>query len=344
MIKGVASILAEGKVDSLLLFTLLERPDSHFVYLTGVVRATGCLVVGKKRTVLFVSPLEYGVAKERSAVRDVRVIGKDFYKDLKRLSGRRVGMNYDYLSINRLKKIKKMLKVESRDVSRWLAEMRMVKGRNEVDIIAEACSITDKVLQKVYQNARSMRTEDEMKMLIEGLMRERGVEPSFDVIVASGKDGAVPHHVSGTSKLKGMTIIDLGVRLREYCSDVTRTICFGEPKRRELEAYRLVRQVQENCISMVRAGEDFNIINQYAQKRIGKPLLHGIGHGLGIDVHEWPFVTKEKKSVLKEGMVITIEPGAYYPGRFGIRIEDDIVVEKERGRVLSKTGKDLLIV
>jgi len=156
------------------------------------------------------------------------------------------------------------------------------------------------------------------------------------------KNSANPHHRSGGARLKGMTVIDMGARVKQYCSDVTRTIFFGKPLQRELEAYHLVKGVQEQCCAMVKEGERFFVINHYAQQKLGKPFLHSIGHGLGIDVHEEPFVGKN--DVLRGGMVVTIEPGVYYPGKFGIRIEDDVVVEKNKGRVLSRTGKELLVV
>jgi len=187
-----------------------------------------------------------------------------------------------------------------------------------------------------------MRTELEMKRMIEEVLEEGRSEPSFPVIVASGKNSANPHHRSGGARLKGMTVIDMGARVKQYCSDVTRTIFFGKPLQRELEAYHLVKGVQEQCCAMVKEGERFFVINHYAQQKLGKPFLHSIGHGLGIDVHEEPFVGKN--DVLRGGMVVTIEPGVYYPGKFGIRIEDDVVVEKNKGRVLSRTGKELLVV
>ena len=180
---------------------------------------------------------------------------------------------------------------------------------------------------------------------IEEMMIDYNVEPSFEVIVASGKNGANPHHASGNNKLKGMTVIDIGVKVKNYCSDMTRTICFGNQKREELHAYHLIKSVQDRCIKMTRSGENFNVINRYAWNSIGKKMMHNVGHGLGIDVHEAPFVSKEKaKSILKESNVITIEPGIYVKNRFGIRIEDDVLVEKNKGRVLSKIGRELLVV
>ncbi len=137
----------------------------------------------------------------------------------------------------------------------------------------------------------------------------------------------------------------MGVRLKNYCSDETRTVCFGQPSEKERDVYHLVKGVQETCLQMVRDGEDYNVIHHYAAQKLGKEMIHTVGHGLGIDVHESPFVNKDGKRVLlQKGMVITIEPGQYHDGKFGVRIEDDVVVEKEKGRVLSKTTKELIVV
>ena len=343
MHNGVIGLLNERKLDSILLANSTEKRDSSFVYFTGIDMVTRYLVITNSKKVLFGSPLEYGIAKRYSIVRDIRLIDKDVYENIKRISGKRIGVNYDNISVSGFKRMKKNLKARLIDASEMLAGLRAVKRKDEIEKIEKACRITDSIYKRIFRDAKSMRTEQEMKDAIEEMMRCYNVVPSFEVIVASGKHGANPHHVSDSNKLKGMTVIDVGVKVKNYCSDMTRTICFGNPRRDELDAYHLVKSVQEACVRMVRSGENFNVINRYALHSVGKGMMHGVGHGLGIDVHEAPFISKEK-SILKEGMVITIEPGIYIKNKFGIRIEDDVAVEKERGRVLSKTGKELLIV
>ena len=254
-------------------------------------------------------------------------------------------MNFDYVTANGLTRLQKMAKGKFADASLLLREMRVVKRRDEINFIAEACRITDKIYSKIFRDARSFKTELALKMMIEEEMRRYKTIPSFDTIVASGKHSAIPHHRSADTSLQGMTVIDMGVKVKEYCSDLTRTICFGKPIPRQREAYQLVKGVQERCLQMVKDGEDYRVIHHYAMQHIGKQMIHSIGHGLGIDVHEPPFIRQDQTSVLfRTGMVITIEPGMYLDRQFGVRIEDDVVVEKTRGKVLSKTTKDLVVV
>ena len=346
MQRGVKELLQQSGCDSVVLAQTMERPDSSFAYFTGLRKVTGYFLITENQQTLYVSPLEYGTAKQQSSVRDLRMMGKDTLATLQPKLGKHVGMNLDYLSVNGLARIKQhMRQKEIHDVAAVLRKIRMVKRKDELDCIREACKITDKIFQKTFRDARSVRTEPAMKQMIEEEMLAHGVTPSFDVIVASGKNSAHPHHFSENIKLKGMTILDIGVRFKNYCSDLTRTIFFGQPTRKELEVYHLVKSVQETCVRMVKEGEHFSVLHRYASQKIGSQMIHRIGHGLGIDVHEDPYPGKEKgDDTLKEGMVITIEPGMYLDGKFGVRIEDDVIVGKEKSTVLSKTGRELLVV
>ncbi len=342
----VTALLRQHGLDALVLVQTMERPDSSFTYFTGVRRVTGCFVMTPKKQIVFVSPLEYGTAHHAVHVRDCRVMEKNFLQDVASLTGKRVGMNFEHLSVNALRRVKKQLKRKRIvDASSLLREMRMVKRRDELLLMQKACRITDQIFTKVFRDARSVKTEEDMKGMIEEEMLQYGVVPSFDPIVASGRNSAHPHHVSGNTRLRGMTIIDMGVKVHHYCSDITRTISFGQPTRRELDVYHYVQRVQETCVQMVKAGERFSVIHQYASRSMGKQMMHNIGHGLGLDVHEHPFPGTERgDDTLKESMVITIEPGLYLEGKFGVRIEDDVVVGKEKRTLLSKTGKELLVV
>ena len=342
----VNALLRQRGLDALVLVQTMESPDSSFTYFTGVRRVTGCFVMTPKKQIVFVSPLEYGTAQHAVRVRDCRVMEKKTLQDVASLTGKRIGMNFEHLSVNALRRVRKQLKRKRIvDASSFLREMRMVKRRDELSLMQKACRITDQIFTKVFRDARSVKTEEDMKALIEEEMLQHGVVPSFDPIVASGRNSAYPHHVSGKTRLRGMTIIDMGVKVHHYCSDITRTVSFGQPTRRELDVYHHVKRVQETCVQMVKAGERFSVIHQYAARSIGKQMMHNIGHGLGVDVHEHPYPGKERgDDTLKESMVITIEPGMYLEGKFGVRIEDDVVVGREKRMLLSKTGKELLVV
>jgi len=339
------AFLEKGGVDAAVLFNSMERPDSSFVYATGLRRVTGCLLVTPEGSTVFVSPLEYVDAKKKSLVKNVKVLDENFYRSLGNFTKGKVGLNFDYVTVNGLTRLQKMIKGKCVDVSALFREMRMIKQKEEVKLIEKACTITDKIYSTIFRDAKSVKTEYELKKMIEEEMRKYGTVPSFDTIVASGKNSAVPHHQSGATTLKGLTVIDMGVCVKEYCSDLTRTMFFGKPTAEEKSVYEVVKRVQASCLQMIREGEDYAVIHRYAAQHIGKDMIHSVGHGLGIDVHEQPFIRQDQgKIVLKKGMVITIEPGMYLPHRFGVRIEDDVVVEKDKGRVLSKTTKELVVV
>lgn len=344
MKKGFSGLFHD-QFDTIILPHSPERKDSHFTYFTGLRDVTGCLVLKEKQSILFVSPLEYETAKKHSLIKNIRPLEKNFFEQIKPYCGKKIGLAMDKVSYASVKKFMDTFTTATfHDASPLLQELRMIKRKDEVGSIKKACVITDKIYSKIFRDVRSLKTEEETVHMIHDVMRSYHTQPSFPVIVASGKNAASPHHLSDKTKLKGMTVIDMGVRINHYCSDLTRTLSIGKPTHQEQEAYHLVKEVQQQCFSMVREGQQFSTIHRYAQQSIGKKLIHSVGHGLGIDVHEHPFVRKDKKDVLKEGMIITLEPGFYMNGKFGIRIEDDILVKKERGEMLSKMIRDLVIV
>ena len=336
-----SKILKDAKVDVIFLFNSMEKPDSNFTYMTKHTNLDGVFELSKNKK-MYVSPLEIGNVKSKKNNFEVLELNKEFYDSLnKKFKGKRVGLNYNYLSVNGFNSLKRKLDAKFVDVSGILEEKRKTKSYEEIEKISRACSITDIVFEKIFSEAKECKTEIGLKNLIHDLMREHNVEESFDTIVASGKNSAVPHHISNNTKLKGMTIIDTGVIYENYCSDVSRTLFFGNPKKEEKNNYSKLLSVQKDCIKMVGENSSFSEIQKYSKDKLGKSFIHSIGHGLGIDVHEMPFANENK---LKEGNVITIEPGIYFPKKYGIRIEDDVLVLKNGNRVLSKADKEMVIL
>lgn len=334
------NLLKEAKVDAILLFNFIERNDSNFVYLSGL-KEIDALFLIMENPVLYASILEIEGIKERDFL--VKPHNKDTLGEINNnFNGKTLGLNYNFVTINEMEKLKEKLKdVEFIDVSNFLREKRSTKSEEEIKIIREACEITDKILEEVFVKAKSYKTETELKGFIEDLMKKYDVKPSFPTIVASGKNSAIPHHKPGKDKLEGFTVLDLGINYKNYCSDISRTIYFGAPSEYEKEIYGKVLSVQKNCISMINTKTTFKEIHKYAEKILGKEFIHLIGHGLGIDVHELPNANSEEK--LKENSIITIEPGVYFPEKYGIRIEDDVVV-KDKPEILTKSTKELVVI
>ncbi len=195
------------------------------------------------------------------------------------------------------------------------------------------------------------KTEKQISKLIEELIYEYGGESmSFSPIVASGPNSADPHHASNSRIIKkgDIVVLDYGAKYKGYCSDITRTIAIGEMSEEAKKIYNIVREAQQNGIDAVKKGILAKDID-YATRKIiasygyGLYFIHRTGHGIGLDVHEDPFITSSNSEVIQNGMVFTIEPGIYLPNKFGIRIEDDVLVN-EKGISLTSAPKDIMII
>ncbi len=189
-------------------------------------------------------------------------------------------------------------------------------------------------------------------MAIEFEMKKKGAEKmAFDTMVLSGPKTASPHGTPGERKIqKGDFILfDLGVVYEGYCSDITRTVAFGEPSEKQREIYETVKKAEQTAIDMIRPGVKARDLDKAARDVIteagyGEYFTHRLGHGLGISVHEFPSVTGTNEMELEEGMVFTVEPGIYHPEITGVRIEDDVVVTSDGVEVLTKFPKELQII
>ena len=174
-----------------------------------------------------------------------------------------------------------------------------------------------------------------------------GLELSFNPIVASGKNASMPHYAPAAKKImKGFCVIDFGVKYKGYCSDITRTVYVGKPSKKEKEIFNMLLTIQKNAINKIKSSKKCSELYDFVNNSLGKyksNFTHGLGHGVGVEIHELPNLTLNSKDRIKNNMVFTIEPGIYFPKRFGIRIEDTVLF-KNKPIVLTKTSKDLLIV
>lgn len=227
---------------------------------------------------------------------------------------------------------------------------RVVKDAEEIAAIERAVSITDEVFAALLAYLRPGVTEREVAFEIERLMRAHGAEGlAFDSIVASGPNGALPHAIASDRPLAaGETItIDMGARFAGYCSDMTRTVCLGEPPAEVRAAYEDVLRAQRACAEGLRPGRTGQEADALARGILeaagrGEQYLHGTGHGLGLEIHEDPRLGRgAADSVLAANMVVTVEPGVYVSGWGGVRIEDTVLVTPEGSRTLSRASKEL---
>ena len=230
-------------------------------------------------------------------------------------------------------------------------ELRMVKEPEELAAIKRAVALTDRAFAHFCATVKPGMTEKQAAWLIEKYMRETGADKiAFDLIVGSGPTGALPHAIPGERKLqKGEPIIvDIGCRIDHYYSDLTRTICLGEPADdRFVKVYKTVRKAQETAEKKIKAGVKGKRADAFARNVVAKsefePFGHGLGHGVGLAVHEGPRASKLSKDIYQPNMTLTIEPGIYLAGWGGVRIEDLVVIREDDVEILSQASKEPII-
>ncbi|MDM5334758.1 Xaa-Pro peptidase family protein [Ureibacillus composti] len=230
-------------------------------------------------------------------------------------------------------------------------DLRVIKDQAELEKMREAARLADFAIEVGCKEIAEGKTEMEILTAIENAIRQKGYSMSFETMVLSGPKAASPHGTPGDRKIqKGDFILfDLGVIYEGYCSDITRTVAFGEPTDEQIAIYQAVRNANENAIAAVKPGIRAMDLDKIARDTIadagyGEYFTHRLGHGLGISVHEFPSVTGTNEMVLLPGMVFTIEPGVYNTEIAGVRIEDDVVVTADGVEVLTKFTKELIIL
>jgi Xaa-Pro aminopeptidase len=237
---------------------------------------------------------------------------------------------------------------------RIIEELRMVKDETEIALLARACAITDEAFSAVLTGIAPGRTERDFAVLLERAMVDHGGEaPAFDSIVASGPNGAIPHHAPGGRPFAAgdLITIDCGARYGGYHADMTRTVALGEPAAWQREIYDLVAYAQRAGVAAATVGADVADVDAAARDLIGDAgydeyFRHGLGHGVGLEVHEAPTIGYGRTGTLVDRVPVTVEPGIYLPGRGGVRIEDTLVVRADSGarEILTTTTKELLVL
>ncbi len=229
--------------------------------------------------------------------------------------------------------------------------MRAVKDAEEVELMRRAQAVTDAAFEHMFGVIRPGLTEKQLKVELERFMLENGADGlAFGTIVASGPNTANPHAIPSDRVVeKGdFVLMDYGAAYRDYCSDMTRTVVVGEPTDEQRKIYDLVRRTHEECVEAIHAGVDGRDIHELSVKIIsdagyGAYYGHGLGHGVGIDIHELP-VFGRKSNTVSEGAVITVEPGVYLPGVGGVRLEDYGLVTADGFEPFTKSSHELKII
>ena len=344
-----------GALEKLRLESLLITHMPNVRNLCGFTGSSGALLVDLDGAALFTDGRYTVQARQEVNSARVRIArGNASAAALQSLKGRRkrvVGIEGDHLSISAVGALRKAApNIQLKPTSGVLERMRMVKDAGEIVQLQAAVMLASGLFDVLLHGIKPGTSESHVAAELEYVARRSGAEGmSFETIVAAGNRSAMPHGVASDSPIpdSGFVVLDYGVILAGYCSDMTRTVYVGSPGQKQKALYQAVLDAQLAAISAVHPGQEAGKVDQAARKVLKKAgfasyFTHSTGHGVGLEIHEPPRLGKGQKELLKPGMVITIEPGAYVPGLGGVRIEDMVLVTESGCQVLTPTAKELL--
>jgi Xaa-Pro aminopeptidase len=343
--------LSEAKIAALLITS-----PANWYYLTGFTGESGALVVSRKGASLITDGrFIVQSAAETGGVRIIQQKGSLFEsvgQFLKSSSLSRVGFDPTQITVGQLHSLRRASGARVRWVSSAarVEGLRMRKDAAELAQMRRAAKLADDVIQHAIGLLKPGVREFEVGAEIEYQMRKRGASgPAFETIVAFGERAALPHARPTAKRLRKneLVVLDLGVILGHYCSDITRTVYVGRAPKRIRTWYQAVLEAQHAAIAAAKSGTACGDVDGAARQvltsyRLDHLFIHSTGHGLGLEVHEDPRVARGQKRRLEPGNVITVEPGVYSAGIGGIRIEDDVAVHADRTEVLTRAPRDLI--
>ena len=344
-----------NKIKSIDLDAMIVSNPINIKYLTGL-EAEGILILARKEN-FFLTDGRYieGVKalltiEDEIIVEDVKDLSKEDGENLF-LFCENVGFEENYVTYAKYKEYMYKFKIHNLVETEMLIEkQRAIKDAEEIKYITKACNITDDCFEYLLNYIKIGMTEKQIAGAIERFFRINGADSlAFDTIVASGENSSMPHAVPTNRKIEfgDIITIDMGCKYNGYCSDMTRTIFVGKIDEKIEKIYNLVLKNQNQTIGEMKEGAVCKniakmVVNDFEIN--GYDLIHGLGHSLGLEIHEIPNLGTKSEVILKPNMIITDEPGIYIAGNFGIRIEDTVIVGKSTGVPLTKSTKEITII
>lgn len=351
--RALAAQLAAQRIDELLVTNLV-----HVRYLSGFTGDNAALSISKE--------LVFSIATDSRFTTQVSQEVPDLPATINRNCAgallsqiekpRRVGFEADYLSVSELDALAQAAgdDVQLVPVRGLIEKLRLVKDTQELQALRDVAQIGNQALEELIdaQELAVGRREIEVAADLEYRMRKLGSEkPSFDTIVATGANAAMPHHTADSTVIRegDLVTIDFGAQMNGYNSDMTRTFVMGHADSFAQEIYSVVLEAQRQGIAAVRSGVTGKEVDQAArdvitQAGFGEHYIHSTGHGVGMEVHEGPAASSSSEDELNKGMTLTVEPGIYIPGRGGVRIEDTLIITSAEPEVITQYPKELMVI
>jgi Xaa-Pro aminopeptidase len=348
-IRRLHALMAERRIDA---FLVCQRENVR--YLTGFSGSSGCVLVFTGRPVLITDFRYETQAGRESPHARILIQKKDLFTTIadaaSDLGVRKLWFDESSMTVDRLRLLKKQ-GLQMMPAKDSVSVLRLRKDSGELRSMKKAIRRAEESFEELVRTIKPGTTERALGLRLEWLMREKGSrKAAFDTIVASGRNGAMPHaSVSNRTVRAGdLVTFDFGAEADGYFCDITRTICIGRPTARQMQMHDLVRRAQQAAIDAIKPGVACSVIDRAARDLIekagqGKHFGHATGHGIGLMVHEGPSISALSKSRVQGGMIFTVEPGVYIPGWGGVRIEDMVHIADSGARVMTTLSRDLLI-
>jgi Xaa-Pro aminopeptidase len=340
---NLVKLIKKKKLDG-----FLTKNQANIRYLTGIIQPEGWLLCSRSQELIFfTNPISPKPSKDKSYLKTV-IVKSNFIKQIslsaKKIKLKKIGFSDNDLSLNCYQRLKENLIIKKIDLvpsGSLIKKLRICKDKKEIKLIKKAASFSLEAFAYAKEIFNQTMTEKDLSIEIERFLKIKADnQTAFPTIVASGKNSIFAHHNPKEVLINNYFLIDLGAMHYGYCADLTRVFFWGKMPFLFQKVYNTIKKAQETAINQVKEGKKASDIDKAARDVIskngfGKYFTHGLGHGVGLEVHEPPYLKPGRDETLKEGMVITIEPGIYYKNQFGIRLETMVIVKTKNAEVIA---------
>ena len=349
-IKKLKELLLENNIEAI----IVDSPTNVY-YLSGFTGTNATLFITQNTNYLLTDFRYIEQAEKQTKGFQVIRIDDEPYKKINELSEEvnSIGIEEEHITWLKYKKIRESFREKNLvETSKIFKNMRKIKDDSEIAAIREAIKITDQAFNSIIEKIKQNTSEEDIAIELEFFLRKAGASgKSFDFIIGSGWRSALPHGVATGKKIaeNELIVLDFGAIYKRYCSDLTRTVFIGKPSAKHLEIYNIVLEAQLAAINYMKPGMSGKEVDAIARDIIkkngyGDYFGHGLGHSLGLEIHEEPRLSPKEEKVIEPGMIITVEPGIYIPNWGGVRIEDVVLVTKNGVEVLTQAPKQFIII